>query len=672
MSCGPVDGKFRLLDAFVGWDEETSPAEITGFDDPAGLRLAAVAPGAVDARVWGWLWPARLARGCTACDLYLLTPTPVRLLVRSGCEPCWSPRWPAGCAPEGLETAQVVAASGYLLALADAHGVRVWSREGRFERVPIALPGVRATAFESDGGLIAVTDEALHRFSPAGIPRGEPRPLPDDEAVAQSVAQSVARPIAGPIARPIARPIAVAPGPWLLTEDDDGRLRLWHGGPWRAATLDELAASGLPATGLDRVEDDGFCLGDCCCTWYGRPWEPPPVESGPALFATDGTVLTRALDSGVPRCRWHRVTLDADVPAGTGVSVQIATTDDPDAAVDDGDWTPARARHGELDFLIAQPPGRWLRVRIDLHGDGRRTPVLRRVRLDFPRLTSLDSLPPVFRDNPRAEDFTERFLSLFDAGTAELDAAIDQFPAALDAATAREEFLPWLGSFLDLAVDPAWSADRQRRLIAALPRLYQRRGTIEGLRLAVRLVFDLDITVQELALERAWGRLGSSSSSSSDDCNGARLGAVRLFSRARSRFALGRSALSQAPLRSWGRPELDAASSGAYRFRVLVPPNPTLTPVVRQRLERLIEAQKPAHTQMRLTSGGAGFVLGRSAAIGIDSLLAPLPAPVLGPSGLGNVRLRAGSVLWPARNAAPRPRLVLGEPVLTGIHTVLE
>ena len=134
------------------------------------------------------------------------------------------------------------------------------------------------------------------------------------------------------------------------------------------------------------------------------------------------------LDSGVPRCRWHRVQLEADVPTGTSLFVQVASTDDPVTSPHPDDWHPvsgATVTTSPLDFLIDQPPGRFLLVRVQMRGDGVRTPVLRRVRLDFPRSTSLDSLPPVYRDNARAEDFTERFLSLFDAGVAELDAAIE-------------------------------------------------------------------------------------------------------------------------------------------------------------------------------------------------------------------------------------------------------
>ena len=167
--------------------------------------------------------------------------------------------------------------------------------------------------------------------------------------------------------------------------------------------------------------------------------------------------------------------------------------------------------------------------------------LFRSVRLDFPRSTSLDSLPHVYRENPRAEDFSERFLSLFDASIADLDAAIEQFPAALDIASVRSELLPWLASFLDLVFDPSWEPVRQRDILAALPRLYRLRGTVAGLQLAIRLVFDTEVAIQELAFERAWGKLGRHGN--------AMLGGVRLFGKSSARFALGRSALSRTPIK---------------------------------------------------------------------------------------------------------------------------
>lgn len=659
MSCGPVDGKFRLLDAYVGWSQAASPTHLVGLDDPAGLRLAPLQPGAVGAEVWQWLLPVRLARACSPCDLYLLTPRPTRLLRRQACNAEWKPLWTSACDPKVFVDPVAVAAWRHRIAVADpgARRIWVWGRGGTVLRAEIAQREVLALGFTECGELLAVTPHLLHRYGPSGEARGPALKLPAD----------------------VGQPLAIAAdrerGLWLLSRHADNTLQLWFraatGHAFTPSTLEALRAAMLPPTGLGSVTDAGFCLTETrrngmpvttCWSWYGRPVSAAELGTVPPPgLQTEGSLATLPLDSGLPRCRWHRVQLDADVPTGTHLLVQVASTDDPATAPDAADWRPlANGSTSTLDFLIDQPPGRYLRLQVFMKGDGQHTPVLRRVRLDFPRSTSLDSLPPVYRDNPRAEDFSERFLSLFDAGVTELDTAVEQFPAALDVASVRSELLPWLAGFLDLVVDPAWEPERQRRIIAALPRLYRLRGTLAGLQLAIRLVFDTEVAIQELAFERAWGALGG----------GTHLGSVRLFGKSRARFALGRSSLSRAPIRSWGDPQLDAASTGAYRFRVLVPPGRLVSRLALQRLTGLVESQKPAHTQASLRIGNNSLVLGSFAALGVDSVLGPLPAPVLGAAG--NVRLSRMSVLWPARRGGGRPPFVLGSPIEIGIQTILE
>lgn len=654
MSCGPGAEKFRLLDAYVGWSEAAPSPHLSGLDDPAGIRLAQRDPHALGPGLWAHLLAPRLARGCGACDWYLLTPAPARVLGRQACASEWKPLWSAACDPARLVDPVALAAWGHLLAVADAGAGRiwVWGRDGAALLAEIALHDVAAIGFDACGELLAASARQLWRFAPDGAGRGQPVALP----------------------RQAGRPYVLAGdrdgSVWLVLRRRRGTLQLWRlargSQGWQRATLADLAAAALAPTGVAVVGTGGFCLAESsragmgahtCWTWYGRPASPGTVGAAPApeLWRA-ATLSTVALDSGIPRCRWHRVQIDADVPSGTGVAVEVASSDDPAGAPHPDDWQLLPA--GAPDALVDQPPGRYLHVRIGLRGDGGQTPVLRRVRLDFPRSTSLDWLPAVYRDNPRAEDFSERFLSLFDSGIAELDAALDQFPAAFDVAGVRSELLAWLASFLDLVFDPAWEPARQRAILAALPRLYRLRGTVAGLQLAIRLVFDSEAAIEEQAFGRAWGKLGRQGS--------ATLGAVRLFGKARARFTLGRSGLSGAPLKSYGDPDLDPVASGAWRFRVLVAPGPLVTGAA---LQRLVESQKPAHTLASVRVGGGGFVLGTWSALGVDSVLAPLPAPVLGAAG--SVRLGRMSVLWPARRGG-HSAFVLGNPVGVGVQTVLE
>src|SRR5262249_47425263 len=135
---------------------------------------------------------------------------------------------------------------------------------------------------------------------------------------------------------------------------------------------------------------------DACYTWIGTALSGP-LPAVPTLV-TSGDLLTTGIDSGLPRCRWHRISLDADVPGGTAVRVSVAVTETIGAPTEPGDWQDAPP--GATDFLVEQPPGRYLYLCLRLSGDGTATPLVRRIRLDFPRSTSAGLLPAAYRQDP--------------------------------------------------------------------------------------------------------------------------------------------------------------------------------------------------------------------------------------------------------------------------------
>jgi phage tail-like protein len=657
--------KFRLLDTYVGWScNGAMPPAV--LDDTDGLRLAPKTVGVDPSEVWRRVLPARLAKGCGRCDWYLLTPAPARLLRREACSPQWRAVWTPACDPRKFDDPVALAAWGHRVAIGDrgAGRIWIWDREGeqlsaelKSEDLPakISLRNVVALGFAPTGELLAAVanTQDLLRFGPDGSLRPPWATLPPDAGRVEAIGAG--------------RGCEV----WVVTRSAEGSLRIWRAPRDAKAFAEEKMAAFQDAfepTGLGSVTARGFCMVDtgrdglpisACYDWYGRPISAAEVGALPSADLHEAAELeTLALDSGIPRCRWHRVQVDADVPTGARLVVQVASTEDATASPDPHDWRPIGNGTPSLDFLIDQPPGRYLRVRLKLTGNGKVTPVVRRIRLDFPRATSLDFLPPVYREDPRAEDFTERFLSLFDAALAEVDRAVERSPALLDIEGVPDEVLPWLASFLDLTFDASWDSERRRAIVRALPRLYRMRGTVAGLKLAIQLIFDSEPAIQELAAERSWGAVGRD----------AVLRGTRLFGRSRARFTLGRSALSRAPLKSYGNPDHDPLVDGAYRFRVLVPLGERTSGVGWQRLVRLVEAQKPAHTQATVRSGGSGFVIGPYSAVGVDSALAPPPAPVVGRAG--NVRLRRMSVLWPARRGR-RPAMVLGSRTVVGTQTVM-
>ena len=644
MTCVPTAATFRLLDDLVGWDEDVV-RDVVGFTDPAGLRLAP-ATGAPDgptrAQLLPWFPDPRLAPGCQPCAWYLLAGS--RLLRRDTCAGGWLPVWDPRCDPGLLHNPVCVNARGHRVAVVDGGRVLVWRREGEQLVAVLRVPHARLAALAADEQILV--SRAYHtdllRFGADGFRCGVVHTGARGEIIGLRTGSD--------------RTI------WLLTDDGE-RLRIYRGDSAGAAfeesTVAALAAA-VPPSSLVRADDDGFCLREngsdgattTCYSWLGEPMPVPTVDIG--QYRADGEFTTTLIDSGISRCRWHRVRLDADVPASTAVTVAVVVSED--GHFTDSDWQ--QAPPGVTDFLVDQPPGRYLTARVRLSGDTSTTPVLRRIRLDFPRTTSADFLPAAFRQDPAADDFTERFLSLFDASLAEIDRVIERYPALLDPAGVPDRALPWLAGLLGLSFEAGWDAATRRALLAAAPELYRRRGTPFALTEAVRIVFGATPVLHELANDRSFAQVRGTTAG----VTAPGLGSVRLFSRATTRFRLGGSALGAAPLHAYGDPDTDPVTEHAYRFRLLLPSGTVDVDALR----RLVERQAPAHTRGTVRTGEAGFVVGARSTVGVDTAFVPLPPPVLG--GTHPLRLNTDGVLRPGPRGA-RHGVNVGVVSAVGVHT---
>jgi phage tail-like protein len=679
MSCPPQTATFRLLDARVGWNAPPG-TNLTGMEDPAGLRLAPAAgepAGLTERAVAPWLPDPRLAPGPEPCAWYLAAPT--GLLRRRRCTSCplcaptaetgpaeqWEPVWPADCDPGIVRAPTAVAARGHLLAVIDTE-VSVWRREG--EQLLAVIPGEATAVTVTPGGQVLLTrtgSSDLERYDLTGAYRGRIRTGIPGQVLRLASGQH------GSV--------------WVLGTDG-GVLSLWTGtardARFTPTDLAALRASAQPTT-LAEAGDTGFCLAGTgidglptasCFTWTGEPMSAGRISQP---LATAGGLLTSALDSDIPRCRWHRVRIDADVPKGTVLSIRLATNEDASASpTDTQDWQTAPA--GATDFLVEQPPGRYLYLQLSLTGDGTATPVVRQIRLDFPRTTSADLLPAVYRQDPAAEDFTERFLSLFDASVATLDRVIERYPALLDGEGVPDAVLPWLASLLGLSFEPSWDAQTRRDLLAAASQLRRKRGTPAGLGQAIKIIFGVSPVIEELYTARAWATVGGTTAPGvgrATICGARPLGAGRLFGRSTSRFRLGTSALSNAPLRGFGNPGDDALTQHAYRFRVLIPPGPPAAHVDKDALTRLLTQQAPAHTIGQIRTGRREFIIAPGCLVGIDTALRAPEPPVLRPPPAGrmgrSVRLSRNSIVWPARQGR-RAGVRIGTTSVVGMTTVAQ
>jgi phage tail-like protein len=669
VSCAAGIPRFRLLDPLVGWDEITPDGTkgLMELPDDGGLVLGLKNPGAVDPNaVSPYLPPARLARGCDPCQWFLVTPAPSRLLVHGpctggDCSPPWVPVDDEPCSMNQLVDAVAIAVWRHFVAVSDADTLWIFGADGRriMAAVPLHRPG--PVAFTPHGEIVVATRRGIVRVALDGRILGVLPAPPPPHVVRIGVGRDCRV--------------------WVASEPRRGELLLWSAAfddnTFRPETADVLAKA-FPSLGIVVEGRRGFCIGAdesslCCYSWYGRCLDGD-VESlpGPAR-ETLGQLLTLAIDSGIARCVWHRVRVDAVIPVGTTLQISVATTEDPNdppQGTSAGEWAPFPAgvphpndwqntEPGETDFLIRRLSGRYLYVRARLTGDGKATPILRRIRLDFPRLTSLDFLPLVYREEPEAEEFTERFLSIFDAVVEDADRLIERSPALLDPAGIPAEVLPWLGTFFDVVMERKWGVEQRRAILQAVPDLYMLRGTVEGLRRVIDAVFGVAAHIEELGPTRNWGATGRTSV----------VGAVRIFSRSAARLRLGTSRIGRTPLRSYGNPDRDPDSVHAFRIRVSAPSAGKYGAVDVAELRRLVEAQKPAHVMASIVRTSELPIVGARVSVEIDTILGSLQKPILGSSG--NVRLRRASILWHGPYGR-QPAMRLGRSLAVGLNTIME
>lgn len=89
----------------------------------------------------------------------------------------------------------------------------------------------------------------------------------------------------------------------------------------------------------------------------------------------------------------------------------------------------------------------------------------------------LDYLPPVYRE----DKLMGQFLKIFDSILTPIENTVDNLALYFDPRLTPETLLPWLASWLDIAMDPQWPLERRRELVGKAAELYRWRGTRRGL-----------------------------------------------------------------------------------------------------------------------------------------------------------------------------------------------
>jgi phage tail-like protein len=98
-----------------------------------------------------------------------------------------------------------------------------------------------------------------------------------------------------------------------------------------------------------------------------------------------------------------------------------------------------------------------------------------------PGLTKTDSRYLQYLPGIYQTDFMARFLAIFESTGAPIEWTIDNFDMYLDTGTAPKGFLPWLANWFSISFDPTWSEEQRRTLLSEAHEIFARRGTRKAL-----------------------------------------------------------------------------------------------------------------------------------------------------------------------------------------------
>jgi phage tail-like protein len=393
-------------------------------------------------------------------------------------------------------------------------------------------------------------------------------------------------------------------------------------------------------------------------------------------FRRLGWLETPPFDGRQHGVTWHRLFLDACIPPETEVTVWTRAADDRDLldqmayvaepplylrgrgaeipywqAWTPPDGEPVSAHKGVWELLFQRAQGRWLQIRLTLSGNGRATPQLQRLRAYYPRFSYLRNyLPAAYAEESGSANFTERLLANMEGFYSELEGKMAATGVLLDPRSAPAEALDWLAAWMGLVLDPLWTKlgqrkqDRRRLMIRFGQRLYERRGTVGGIRFALTLLLDpcLEDTLRRLerasvapdpALRQELEGLGLAYPTPATGKSGLEELLFRYVlaapGRSRARIVERWQARHGMDLPSGdvtavpdddsqSRSLAEVIAEAAHRFSVLLPED--LTAEEAAMAEKIVKLEKPAHTQYDLRRFWDYFIVGQ-VRLGIDTVL---------------------------------------------------
>jgi len=333
-------------------------------------------------------------------------------------------------------------------------------------------------------------------------------------------------------------------------------------------------------------------------------------------------------DAKQNNCQWHRILFDADLPPRSSLVISTFTSDDPilpeslnlDSSDSSGDeWDSMTFTGGFTagDMLVQNPAGRYLALKIGFESNSTVSPVMRNLRVYYPRDTYLKYLPAIYQQDTESRDFLSRFLPIFESVMLTIEDKIANSSRYYNPLAAPDEFIPWLASWLGFALDEKWPDEKKRRLILRAAALYKERGTKEGLIDYIEIYSGYRPAIIELFKLRAASNMEMLSH--------------YVISFARHSiplrgYVLNESAVigSSTVADEWELHEPGFADY-AHRFIIFLYPVHLRDGITQRTVQTILDREKPAHTQYFCCAIEPMMRVGEQSMVGLDTIIAKDP-----------------------------------------------
>jgi phage tail-like protein len=365
---------------------------------------------------------------------------------------------------------------------------------------------------------------------------------------------------------------------------------------------------------------------------------------GSAAFVPHGELTAGPFDAGEERV-WERVWVEAQMNANTAVLLDVAfQATEPTAA----QWKSLPCADALLSPLGASRYV-WMRVHLQSRSP-QETPRLTQARCATAAENLLDFLPQTYQRHD-ADGFLERWLQLLRGEFGRVEELLDDMPRVADPTFEPASQLPWLAQWLALELPKVATDDERRALMQRAYSLFARRGSKASIAEFCELHTGVRPALIEAFTDRHVWVLGSSSRLDFDTClavldpngwvvpdesdgdgccppmNEVDAACSPCQSNSQETVAtvtagpIGRAIVGEGGPLGESQTGLPLYADAAYRFCVVVDSHRVHNPALLDELRRIVDREKPAHTDYRIEHVQADMRVGLQMRIGIDTIV---------------------------------------------------